>query len=296
MLRRWCPTKLLLALSAFCATSARGQGDITPPTAGPVTYLTSPNLDSRAGTKSLSLRVTITDDLAGANSVCLYFRSPSNQQNNRVGCFGPTAPFVPAQPQIWEGIVTFDPDNEAGNWVPYRLTAQDAVGNFRSYGAADPQLSSLPPVNLTSNNDTTPPTIVLVTRVTPASVDVTAADATIRINIDVSDAGAGVPGSPFAYLTNPASNTSQTRYPIQYAKLAESTVVVGGVAKIVSAKWQLTYTMPVYSAAGTWNLLGSQYDGAGNATSISSAAILQVNDSNPEQRPLAWTCWQCLLT
>src|ERR1035437_6151004 len=187
---------IVLSLLA-CALQAQ-QFDITPRTLSNVQF--SPiTLDTRVGAKFITVTATAIDDLAGTSYAYVGFQSPGQQTLNAY--MSPVGTFVPNQPQTLQGTLYFSPDNEAGNWTAYYAGVVDNVSNTKYYSSTDPLLSVLPPLNLTSNNDSTPPVLKSFAIVSPPQpIDVSAGPATILVNVEVTDSGSGAYAYPYVYM------------------------------------------------------------------------------------------------
>src|SRR5688500_17281570 len=164
---------------------AAGQDvDVTPPELMDVVF-TPAAIDVSAGSRAVTVTIHATDDLAGVSGLSVNFRSPSFGQTQFASGFARTAG-TPLD-GTFVGSVVFPQFAEAGTWVISSVVMTDRAGNFTSI-ATDVLASRgiATTLEVTSTPDTSPPALAAFS-LSPVSMDVSAADAPVTLNLRVTD-------------------------------------------------------------------------------------------------------------
>jgi len=251
-------------LLPFCVF---GISDTTPPQLAALSFQST--VDVSSGPRTISVNATITDDLSGVSLVFsprLQFTSPSGQQV--FGIFN----FVAGSSTngTYQANVPFPLYVEAGVWTT-SFRAFDVAGNQISLGPS--MLHSLGfPSEITvvdARPDTSPPTL-LGAEFSPNSVDVSSADATVTLSLNISDNLSGVSffvPPPFLFfaaaIAPPTTSSSNARrYVISFDFHLLSGTNLDG-------RWQTSLLIPRYSPAGPWHLeFVTLYDALGNTITL----------------------------
>lgn len=244
------PLTVAALLVIVPSLSAAQTSDTTPPTVVEFDF-TPRAVDVVMSSQQVDFTARVTDDLAGATSVQVYFRSPSGRQYHWGG--GYNASGDPLNRTI-TGNVTIPRYVESGTWHA-EVYAFDAVSNRAYLDAAALATLGLPSeLAVTSNPDVTPPQIAS-TVFAPALVDVSSADQVVTIDLRVTDDVSGLDSNwAWAYLSGPTSQ--------QYALPLNAFTRVSGTP--TDGIWRYALTLPRYSAAGAWRMNVSLRDVAGN--------------------------------
>ena len=245
------------------------QDDLTPPTLTALSF--SPTaINTTAGSATVTINYSVTDDLSGANVLCGIFTSPSSTQN-RTTC--PTFPAATNQSGSFD--VSFPAFGESGIWKLSICCVTDAVGNARQYSTADLAAAGFPTdLQVTSVQDVTAPTLTSLS-FSPTAINTTTGSATVTINYSVTDdlSGANVLCGIF---TSPSSTQNRTTCPTFPAATNQS--------------GSFDVSFPAFGESGIWKLsICCVTDAVGNARQYSTADLaaagfptdLQVNPTAP---------------
>jgi hypothetical protein len=243
---------------------AFGQSDTTPPTL--VSFSIVPDtIDTRGGPQSVTVTIGATDAPAGAlGFFVVLFRSPSGMQ--RFELITPQFPISgDSRDGVWQATGNFPQFTESGTWTVTSLYLQDLVGNFVTHTTSTLQALGLP-VNLTvtSNPDTTPPQVVGL-RITPSEIDVSAGAQDVTVEVDLTDALAGVI-QVSCVLRSPSGSQAHSLGFLDFQLLSPGTAQSG--------TWQGTLRIPQFSESGTWTLTAlALRDTASNFEAFSTSQL-----------------------
>jgi hypothetical protein len=206
--------------------------DTTPPNLNAFDF--SPKtIDTSAGPASVTVSFTVTDDISGANTFDVQFGSPLGSQRGLPVLFSAGAEVTGS------GALEFPQFSEAGTWVVLQLSIRDAVGNTRSYAAADLTALGFPTeLHVQSAQDITPP-VLTAFGFSPKTIDTSTGPASVIVNFTLADDISGATtfqvdfGSPLG---------SQRGLPVLFS--ASANVTASGVLNF-----------PQFSETGTWVIL-----------------------------------------
>jgi hypothetical protein len=243
------------------ASSSNAAEDLQAPVIGPV-QPTPSVVDVTTGPATVTFDVTVTDDLSGVRSLGGRSVSPTGATRSidiafTRGSFGDLD-------TGWHGTVIV-PQYTAGTWQ-IQLTAQDMVGNQRN-------LSTVATFTALGTTDSAPPTFGSGT-VSPQTVDVSFAPASVTFEIDVADDLSGVAGIAGRSIS-PAGATSTF-----------------GVTRIIgstgdrSTRWRGTVTVPKLGANGTWGIQLNATDIVGNQTPLATRLSFNVTGTSDTLAPV----------
>lgn len=254
----------LLALSLVTTLPGLAvAADTTPPALTSFTFIPG-TVDVSSGARVL-VQLHATDDSSGVAYADVLFTSPSGLQ--ALGVYASMVSGTPTDAQL-EGTLYLDnaSASEVGNWTVAEIWLADNNGNWQSLDTA--ALSSLgyptilavtsdPPSGL---SDTTPPVLTSFS-FSPTSVDVTSGDATVTVNLHVTDDLSGV-SSAYAAFYSPSMGQYQYVY----------TDKIWGSSR--DAELKGTLTLPQFSEAGDWIVYSiGLYDNANNSQWIDNATL-----------------------
>jgi hypothetical protein len=262
-----------IAILAVANVPARAQttSDVVPPTLQAFSF-TPTSIDVSAGPRLVALSAVVTDDLSGASAVWVFFRSPTTNQAVSVALprTGGTA-----LDGTWSGNIAFPQFAESGVWTVTQVQVFDFAGNT-SVINTNVLASRLFPtqVMVTSVPDVTPPTVTAA-MASPSAIDVSSADQTVMINLQISDDIAGVAFTPCSGNQGFTSFAITLRSPTgaqnRYISNTGFTLFSG---TRINGTWRASFSMPKSSESGTWTLQSIVvHDCAGNTRSMSSAQI-----------------------
>jgi hypothetical protein len=251
---------LTMSAIAFAQTS-----DTTPPEL--LEFDFNPKaIDVTSLAQSVTITARVTDDLAGASSLRVIFRSPTGAQFHRA-FFGQTGGTL--LDATYSGTLEIPLYVESGTWVA-DVRVLDRVGNSVFLDSSDLAFLGFPTeLDVVSIPDTTPPSIVSAA-FSSAAIDVSASDQTVTLDLSLADDLSGVDfdGSPLYYIAYLRGPTVGQNYAIPYRDF----IPVSGIPDT----WQLSWTIPQHSEAGTWTFQLDIADNAGNRIFLQSAASFDV--------------------
>ena len=256
-----------------------GVGDITPPVlAG---FSISPaTVDTSAASATITVTARITDDVSGftgvnggcCNSFYLSFTSPSGRSSPYVSFDSSKRISGTAQDGTYRTTFILPRYSEQGTW---QLSSQsmylsDVAGNSRSLTSADFATAGFPiTFQQTGVGDITPPVLAGFS-ISPATVDTSAASATITVTARITDDLSGFTGVSGGccgyslYFASPSGRSSQS-FSFDASKRISGTAQDG--------TYRTTITLPRYAEQGTWQLgllpYVYLYDAAGNSRPLS---------------------------
>lgn len=260
-----CGLKVLVAVMAFLAAPgmAQAQFDTTPPEI--VGFSIDPGaIDVTSTSQTVTVTLQVTDDLSGVSYGYVYFVSPDVGQRRYVYLGFPVA--GDRLNGTWQAQFTFPKFVDAGTWRIDYVYLRDVVGNTAyAYTNVLAGLGFPTDLEVTSNEDVTPPEIVSLT-LTPDVVDVSGGNQTVTARLQIRDATAGVDmrtcSNCYTTLNLRSPTAGQDVYVSRY-----SFSLVGG--NFQDGTWEGSFTIPRYSEAGEWqaNYLYVE-DLAGNLSQI----------------------------
>jgi len=284
-LRRFVGTALLMLVpaAAWAQTS-----DTKPPSLEGFSFAPTA-VDVSAGQQLVAVSAHVTDDLSGTASVIAFFRSPTGVQQLQIGLGRASGNGLDG---IYTGNLVVPQFSEIGTWTVLSVQVVDATGNFSS--VATSVLASrdfTTQLLVVSSQDTQPPVVAAIAA-TPTSIDVSASDQTVTIDIMATDDASGAAFSPctqnqnfnFFAVTLRSPSGAQNRYlaPFPFALLSGTRQ--NGV-------WRSSFVMPRNSEGGIWRISSVDFhDCAGNRRFMNEAAInaaglqisLNVNSPTPD--------------
>jgi hypothetical protein len=276
-------TVLVIAIASFTAASLVAQSDTTPPKLLDLTFSPS-TVDVTAAAQTITFSLHITDDLSGidttsGNRIAVTLISPSANQFVTGFASALAGIVLDATVQVPVSIPRF---SEAGTWTVRSVRLRDKTGNQVSVGTSVLAAAGFP-TTLTvidANPDVEPPQCTAVT-MSPSSVNVSSAAASITVDLALTDNVSGISQifnrisetgltSDFR-LTSPSGN--QRRFlTIRSFQLISGTITNG--------TWRATLDMPQYSEPGVWKLTSlTLQDEAGNAKFHSAAELAAFGSS-----------------
>ena len=237
----------LLLLAAIAALPALAQ-DTQPPVLTSFTF--SPMaVNTTTSPATVNVTAQATDDLSGVADIYVGFASPSGNQSQQAALALSSGTSLNG---TWTGTATIPAYVEAGTWTVAYLSMNDNVGNQQFYVTSQLQALGFPTaLQVTSNQDTTPPTTTSFT-FSPIAVNTTTSPATVNVTAQATDDLSGV-ADIYVGFASPSGNQSQ-----QAALALSSGTSLNGT-------WTGTATIPAYVEAGTWTVAYlSMNDNVGN--------------------------------
>jgi hypothetical protein len=231
----------------------------------------------------LTVTMHVTDDLSGADFTSFHFplssgitfRSPSGAQVQFLNAFNSTSPFklIAGTPLdgLWQGTLAFPNTSESGVWTVEQVQLIDVVLNVNILTTAALQAAGFPTtLTIISNPDTSPPKLVGL-HLGPTSVNVSFAQQSIGVVVELTDDISGVDYSCrnfcFSALVLQSPSGQQTQGSANY-----NFSLSGG--SLLTGAWSTFITLPRYSETGTWKIAYLYFrDGAGNAASFDTAGL-----------------------
>jgi len=274
---------LLLLVASHVALA---QSDTQPPQLVDLSFTPS-SVDVTSSAQTVTFTVHVTDNLSGISGVSVNLRSPTGVQNH--GGFGFPGPGV-----VLDG--TFDVPvqiqrySEPGTWTVAFVQLFDRVGNRSFLDTAALAAAGFPTtISVTdANPDTVAPAISSIL-ISPNSLDVSSAPATITVDVNLTDALSGLSPTNLPYLTVQSPSGNQSRF----ISSNQWTQVAGTPNDGV---WRGSFAMPQYSEPGVWRVT-SIYTGdatgnvrfffspelAGFGSSIELSVASTPSDTTPPQ-------------
>ena len=223
--------------------------DVSPPSimcaaAGDCTL--TPTVDSTNGPATVTLGLHLTDAPAGFSQGTFFLSSPTSAQGQQWG-FTQAAVSGTVQDGVFQAVATVPQFAESGTWFVEFVYLADAAGNHKTYYQPELQTFGVPTtVNVVSNTDVTPPSIVCASAgdctLTP-TVDATNGPATVTLRAHLTDAPAGFSQGTF-YLSSPTSAQGQQW---GFSQMPLSGTVQDGI-------FQASAIVPPFSESGTWSV------------------------------------------
>jgi len=227
-------------------------------------------INTTAGSATVTVSYSLTDDLSGATSICGRFDSPSGTQV-RSSCVA----FPAATSHSGSFDLEFPPFGEAGTYTLEIYGLGDAVGNVRGYSTAALAAAGFPTeLTVTSVQDLTAPVLTAL-GFSPTAINTTAGSATVTVSYAVTDDLSGAT-SICARFDSPSG-----------AQVRSSCVAFPAAA---GHSGSIDIDFPQFGEGGTWLLeIYGVGDAAGNVRGYTTAELaaagypteLQVNQSEP---------------
>jgi hypothetical protein len=227
-------------------------------------------INTTAGSATVTISYSVTDDLSGANSICARFDSPSGAQV-RSSCVA----ISPATSHSGSIDLQFPQFGEGGTWLLEIYGLADAVGNVRGYSTAELAAAGFPTgLTVTSVQDNTAPVLTALS-FSPAAINTTAGSATVTVSYSVTDDLSGA-NSICARFDSPSGTQVRSSCVAFEATAGQS----GSIA----------LEFPQFGEGGTWLLeIYGVGDAAGNVRGYETPDLaaagypteLQVNQSEP---------------
>lgn len=251
--------------------------DTLPPVLGAAQSGFAPNaIDVTGGSATVTVSLAVTDDVAGVtfSSVVNFpgpgvvFRSPSGSQTRRVSSFSlVSGDNLNGQ---WQADITFPQFVESGTWTVDSIVLEDLVGNTVTLDTPTLDAAGFPTtLNVTSDSDTTPPTLVKLT-IDPAAIDTSDGLRTVTVTMEITD---DVSGVDFSAL--PPGYWALGIYPSagNFIRICSNPVLQDGGTPL-NGTWISECSFPQFSQAGTWTLSGPTLpDAAGNLVTLQPADL-----------------------
>ncbi len=212
-----------------------GTIDSTAPLVSNVTVSpASVNLDTGANV-TVTVTARITDALAGVEGAFFNFRTAG--AGSRSTAFGDFTAAERTSGTAADGtyrkVVTIDASYTPAGTYTFDITPRDQAGNEGVTPASPPTLTVVK----------TPPATLTTFTISPASVNVTSAVATVTISLTASPNGANTLTSPYVYLNGPIGSSSLSVY------FGDSDITASSTT---STTWQKTITVARYRQPGTY--------------------------------------------
>lgn len=233
------------------------------------TYSPSLSINTSGSDVTVMSRVTITDDISGAEYIDVRLRSPSGQQM-RFTCF--PYPFRPPTNGSdtngeWDCTSTWPQYSESGAWTVQIIYVRDKALNWTyfmpgnagicdNFGQGTRCLTAPPQVNVTSTPSDVTPAQVLAFEVSldvqprnygpTVSVDASVSARQLVFRLHVTDALSGAGPSPNEFFWFRIDGPSGQYLYYSYCTLVQGTPADG--------YWECPITIPQSAAAGTWSV------------------------------------------
>lgn len=263
----------IMSAVVLAGIPAAGQDvDVTPPLLVDL-FFAPAAIDVSAGSQTVAVTMHATDDLAGVSSLSVTFRSPSFVQFQ----FASTSTLSAGTPMdgTFVGTVVFPQFAEAGTWVISSVVMTDRAGNSTSILTDVLASRGFPTtLDIASTPDTSPPALAALS-LSPAVLDVSAADVPVTVALRATDDLSGVAFDPciagtgfnFFPVTVRSPSGAQQRF-------TWSTAFTLGSGTRADGDWTATFTMPQFSEPGQWSVESLNLrDCAGNSRSYNAAAL-----------------------
>ena len=248
------------------------QSDTVPPQLVGLSFA-PPSVDVSLATQTVTFTLHITDNLSGTQAGRVTLISPSGVQSTGVTSFQPGI-LLDATFNVLVPIARFA---EPGPWTISTIRLSDNAGNTVLLNTAALAAAGFP-TTLTvidANPDTQAPELSAVT-FSPNSVDVSAADATITVDLSTTDDVSGVvmtlTNDQEFELRSPSGKQSRL---VQFREFTR----ISGTA--INGVWRATFKMARYSEPGIWKLQFLQLqDAARNLRFYTSATLAGFGSSS----------------
>ena len=282
--RSWLLLPALLGMLFFHHPAWAQTDDTTPPTLVSLN-ISPPSIDVTASSQDVVFTAEFTDDLSGVSYAYIYLYNPSLSQYYFTYLSQISGNALDG---VWQGTVTIPQYVASGTWQIQALYAYDVVGNQLYLGTAD--LDALGLVNpnimdsldVTSNPDTTPPTLVSCqldpvspTDSTQAQVDTSTSGQFVTVTFHVTDDLSGIGdwnlantsiSSQQLYVSATFEGNTPTASAYVYCNGFQRVPnpVDGTLGSPLDSYYQTTLWFPQYSPAGIWDLSLTVQDNVGN--------------------------------
>jgi hypothetical protein len=243
---------VIISLS-FAGPACAQISDVEAPQLVSISF-TPNSVDVRTTSQTVTVTADITDNLSGVNYAAAYFYSPGRSENSSASLSRISGTALSG---TYRGTATIGPGVESGAWLLDSFYAYDNAGNRRTLsGAALAAIQPARTLTVDSIPDNTKPQITGL-RITPGSIDVSAADQTITIQVDFVDDVVGL--SPNATYTFSPVLKSPSGLQRRQGGGRLWTVLPGGT--LTNATWQMQFVIPRSSEGGQWSIESiTQYD------------------------------------
>lgn len=235
ILRLICLAFLLLGLGASGATrTAQAQADCgekTPPVLTALDFGRA--VDVRAAPGEVPVSAHATDNASGVRSVHVTFRSPegSDAAGTSMHVADANSTSTPITDADVSGTLRIPQFVEGGTWTVSSVRVFDGDGNSHTYAPTAPDWSPAWPTTLTvsSNHDTTPPTISSFD-FQPRVADATAEAAEVSVTASASDDLSGVSSAYVSFMSPSATHGDSAHLSVtQTGALAGTLTIPPGV-------------------------------------------------------------------
>ena len=254
--------------------------DTRPPAVTSIAFSPA-NIDVSAGSRNITVDLTLTDDLSGVDFSAsrflefrMTFRSPSGRQQQ----YSSAPDFQLVSGNVlngaWRVVHAFPQFSEPGMWTIASLNLIDIAGNQVSLNTAALQGLGLPATFtvFSAPADTTPPQVTSFA-FTPAVIDTSAGSALVTVTMTISD---DLSGADFSGDGSNVTLLHGAQFVSPSGLQARNTGAftrTGGTT--LNGTWQSTIFFPQFSEAGTWlaTLFGIK-DVVHNTSNLSTAALV----------------------
>ena len=253
--------------------------DTTPPQVTNIS-LSSSSIDVSSGPQPLTVTLTLTDDVSGANpnADALFgvvgLRSPSGIQEQIL--FQGDFSLISGTNLngSWRATHTIPRYSEAGTWTIDFISLEDNAANFQFLDT--PQLSSLGLTTtfavVSSRSDTTPPTITGFD-FTPKLFDTSNGPQAVTVTFNVTDDLSGADLSTADRFCEGVQFVSPSGGQVNFSCFLQLTA-----GTPLNGTWQGSVFFPQYEESGTWKAsIFRVKDTADNLLSLSTAQMAALN-------------------
>ena len=241
---------LVTAISRIASAQAQ---DTTAPQLTAFSF-TPDSIDTAAGSATVTVNFTVTDDLSGANFFLIVFRSPSGNRIQRG-----ISQFAPSTNVTGSVAVTFPQFIAPGTWNVSLVQLIDNVGNNRNLSTGDIAALGFPTqLNVASQEDSVAPTLADFS-FSPTTIATGSGPATVSVNFTVTDDLSGATLF-LVVFRSPSGNITRTG--------------ISEFAPTLSASGSVNVNFPQFIETGLWNItLIQMNDAVGNDRNMSTADI-----------------------
>jgi hypothetical protein len=241
--------------------------DVTPPVVTGISFLPS-SIDVSAASQPVTVRLNITDDLAGAvftpgpsgsffGFFPVQFRSPSGAQQRHIGNTQFALTSGTPVSGTWEATFTMPRFSEPGAWQIEFLQIRDVASNnaFFSAGTLAGMGLSVTLTVASDPADVMPPQLTGLSFV-PTVINTSASNQSVAVTMNITDNLAGASFSPTAPSISFFEAGVQFRSPSgqqsRAAAFFNAFTLVSGTP--VNGTWQGNVFFPRFSEDGTWRI------------------------------------------
>ncbi len=255
---------IAFALLAAAGPLAGQTVDVTPPMLADLDFSPT-SVDVSSGPQTVTVTMHVTDDLSGVGSIYVSFYDAATNQYQQAYATRTAGNTLDG---TWTADIVIPQLAADGIWTLNGVTLQDFTGNYSFVSEAVLTSRGFPTqLTVTSIPDTQAPTVVGIS-MTPPSVDASAADQFITLELDLDDDASGVAfsdcsgGNQIGYYFFPVTMRSPSGAQNRFLAAAQFSLTAGTA---LSGTWEATLPMPRYSESGTWTIQSLQVrDCAGN--------------------------------